>query len=98
MELWIILFTLLSNHEIMNCKLCNRESREKEAFWSLSWKKVDTVEYKARKTDGRTCYIDEVCVDCVTHYEGRPPLGLGAINEIREIGITKNEYYKEKGY
>lgn len=83
----------------MNCTLCNREAKEREAFWTLSWEKVDISEFKAREQDGRTRYISEVCPECMTkHNNGRPPLGLKDINKMRERGITEEQYYKEHGY
>lgn len=42
---------------------------------------------------------DEICLDCVKKQNnGLPPLGLKEIEEIRKRGITKEQYYKEKGY
>ena len=40
-----------------------------------------------------------VCIDCRTkENNGKPPLGLYDLNEIRKRGISKEQYYKEKGY
>ena len=83
----------------MNCTLCKRPAKEMEPFWTLEWKKVDISEYEARKKDGRTIYISEVCPNCMADYnKGRPPLGLQDINKIREQNISEEEYYKQHGY
>lgn len=83
----------------MNCTLCNRKAKDREAFYSLGWEKVDIAEFKERKKDGRTTLIGEVCSNCVTkHNNGRPPLGLSDINEMRKLEITEEQYYKKHGY
>ena len=83
----------------MKCTLCHREAKERESFWTLEWKKVDIIEYTARKKDGRTIYISEVCPECmITYNNGKPPLGLYDLNKIRGLGITEEEYYKRHGY
>lgn len=40
----------------------------------------------------------KICTDCIEEKEGRPPLGLKDLNEIRKRGISKKQYYKELGY
>lgn len=93
----------------MKCSLCKREAKylpstqkgikRSEMFSSIRWNKVDENEYKQRKSDGRALLITEVCPECIAKYnDGRPPLGLHDLNEIRKRGITKEEYYKEHGY
>jgi len=43
--------------------------------------------------------FNKICLDCKTaNNNGRPPLGLKDLNEIRKRGITKDQYYKEHGY
>ncbi len=70
-----------------------------ESFYSIRWDKVDKKEYKQRKSDGRALLITGVCPECIAKYSnGRPPLGLHDLNEIRGHNITKDEYYKEHGY
>lgn len=83
----------------MECTLCKRPAKEREPFYALGWEKVDKKEFEARKEDGRTIWISEVCPDCMLkHNDGRPPLGLADINEMRRLGITNEEYYKKHGY
>jgi hypothetical protein len=83
----------------MKCRLCKREAKERETFWSLSWEKVNLTEFKEREEDGRTTKISEVCPDCVTkHNDGKPPLGLKDVQNMRERGITEKQYYEEHGY
>lgn len=83
----------------MKCTLCERQAKEMEAFYTLGWEKVNLTVFKERKKDGRTIWISKVCPDCMTKYnDGKPPLGLRDINNIRERGITEEQYYKEHGY
>lgn len=83
----------------MNCELCDRKAKNGEAYWCLSWEKVDVSIYKQRKKEGRSTRISEVCPDCIAKYNGnRPPLGLCDLNEIARLGITKEEYYQKHGY
>lgn len=83
----------------MNCEICTRAAKDREAFWSISWEKVDKFQFDARKKDGRSTKITQVCPECIKKYnDGRPPLGLKDLNEIRERGITKEQYYNEHGY
>lgn len=40
-----------------------------------------------------------ICGDCKTKNNGgKPPLSLVDLNEIRRLGITREEYYKKYGY
>jgi len=94
----------------MKCQLCNREAEwrktkaggkdgySSETFFSLSWKHIDKEEYELRKKDGRALILSEVCPGCIELHTGRPPLGLWDYNEIRRRGITKDQYYQERGY
>ncbi len=93
----------------MNCTLCKRPAKylptkiegvsSSESFHTLEWKKVDLIEYTARKKDGRTVKISEVCPECMAKYNnGQPPLGLQDINKMREKNITEEEYYKQHRY
>jgi hypothetical protein len=34
----------------------------------------------------------------MTKNNGRPPLGLNDLNDIKKRRISKEQYYKEKGY
>lgn len=58
--------------------------------------------YDVKQTNGRseTRYgFDKICGVCVTRENnGRPPLGLQDLNQIRERGISKEQYYQEHGY
>jgi len=82
----------------MNCKLCNREAKDRETFSSISWELVNKTEYENRLEDGRTTLLSYVCPECYEKHTGRPPLGLKDYNEIRKRKITKEQYYKEHGY
>lgn len=91
----------------MKCRLCKRKAKytptkngcsHSETFYSIRWDKVDKKEFEQRKSDGRALLISEVCPECITKYQGRPPLGLHDLNKIRERNITEEEYYKEHGY
>lgn len=43
--------------------------------------------------------FNEIYTDCKTkNNNGRPPLGLHDLNEIRKRNITEEQYYKEHGY
>lgn len=67
------------------CKQCGREFK---FYW------FDANEQNGY---GETQY-EGLCRDCVTRNQGRPPLGLRDLEEIRRRGITIEEYYKEQGY
>lgn len=42
---------------------------------------------------------NRICKDCKTkNNDGKPPLGLSDLNQIRKRGISKEQYYKEMGY
>jgi len=67
------------------CRLCKRKAKVNEWFYGLSWKQVDEQEYEARKSDGRSTSIPEVCLDCLDKYNGELPKSLQELNEERKL-------------
>lgn len=72
------------------CSSCNKQ-------YIMYWK-----DKEEKNGWGETRYGfegEQVCEDCKTkENDGRPPLSLWDLNEIRKRKISKEQYYKEKGY
>ena len=71
-----------------SCPVCKRT-----LFWL--WEDKEEKNGQLEQTRG----LNYTCIDCITKQnDGKPPLGLSDLNEIRKRGITKEQYYKEHGY
>jgi hypothetical protein len=55
-----------------------------ESYSPLSWEYVDMAEYKARKDDGRSRYIPDVCDDCHKQRTGTMPPTLQELERKRK--------------
>ena len=86
---------------MLSCYLCSKVALNGEAFYPLSYKHIDMDEYNARLIDGRSTdhSTQTCCEECFTELnEGRPPLKLADIKEMRKRNLTEEEYYKLKNY
>jgi hypothetical protein len=79
------------HHKSGSGEFCPRCGREFTWLWYDAEEKNGRMEMKWTS--------DEICLGCVTIKNGgRPPLGLNDLEDIKKRGITKEKYYKEKGY
>jgi hypothetical protein len=59
--------------------------------------------YDAEETSGRSETMHgfsgkQKHANCIERETGRPPLSLRDVNIMRRMGMSKEEYYKSKGY
>jgi predicted RNA-binding protein associated with RNAse of E/G family len=79
------------HHKSGSGEFCPKCGREFMWFWKDAEEKNGYMETKWT--------FENICLDCITLKNGgRPPLGLNDLAAIRKRKITKEQYYKEKGF